>query len=284
MRAVRVLLHRNTMPIVSARLMATAPKQQSPGQKSGSTIDQADIDHLARFSNSWWDQSSTAITLHRMNRLRVQLVVDGLENTGIRLNESPKPLKGIKLIDVGCGGGILSEPLARIGADVVGLDPSPELLKVAREHAAKDQSIVNKINYIQSTIDDFSVDNAGKFDAIIASEVIEHVQNPKLFLEHCVKVLKPGGSIFLTTFNKTYMSYLLGIIVAEYVVRIIPKGTHQWEKFVPPEDVKRWLHSYDCRTVLVHGMIYNPITKYWMWSNNKQVSYALHGVKKRALD
>lgn len=245
------------------------------------TVDKENLEHLSKLSNVWWDLNGPFLGLHRMNALRIPLVVDGILST-TKTASKPNPLEGFKIMDVGCGGGILAEPLTKTGAEVIGLDPSEELISVARQHAATDLRINRQIDYVQGTIEEYAPANPNSLDAIIASEVIEHVNEPKLFLEYCVKALKPGGSIFVTTINKTYLSYFAAIIYAEYISQLIPKGTHDWNKFVSPDDVSRWLDSFGCTTVLTHGMLFNPLTKNWSWSSRTPISYALHAVKRKS--
>lgn len=148
-----------------------------------STIDSKDIEHLSKFKNYWWDEKGPMWLLHSFNPLRVQFVRKGLANTGLKLQNSAFPLEGIKIADIGCGGGILTECLARVGANVTGLDASAELIDIANEHAKLDPTISERLNYIQTSIEEFSPKNEKLYDAVIASEVIEHVQNPEIFLK-----------------------------------------------------------------------------------------------------
>ncbi|XP_003705086.1 ubiquinone biosynthesis protein COQ3, mitochondrial isoform X1 [Megachile rotundata] len=246
-----------------------------------STVDLATVDLHSKLSNKWWDIKGEMRALHALNPLRVQFVRDGLANTGINIESPHLPLEGIKILDVGCGGGLLSEPLARIGAEVTGIDASSELITVAKEHAALDSNISGRLNYIQTVIEDFAPTNSKVYNAVIASEVVEHVNEKELFLKCCVSTLKPDGSIFLTTLNKTLPSWLGGIIAAEYVLKLVPKGTHDWNKFISPAEMQRLLETYGCKTKLIHGMFYNPLKNEWSWVASRAINYAIHAVKRK---
>ncbi|KOX72023.1 Hexaprenyldihydroxybenzoate methyltransferase, mitochondrial [Melipona quadrifasciata] len=246
-----------------------------------STVDPTTVELHSRLSNKWWNVNGELRALHALNPLRVQFVRDGLANMGFKVEYPYLPLKGIKILDVGCGGGLLSEPLARIGADVTGIDASSELITVAKEHAALDFSLDEKLNYIETVIEDFAPDNKEAFNAIVASEVIEHVNDKELFLKCCTSTLKPGGSIFLTTLNKTLPSWFGGIIAAENVLKLVPKGTHDWNKFITVAEMQSLLETYGCKTKLIHGMFYNPLRNEWFWMTSTVINYALHAVKRK---
>lgn len=249
---------------------------------SPSSVDPSAVIHHGKLANNWWDESGFLKALHSMNTLRVPLVRDGLFRTGaanISMQNTPEPLKGLHIVDVGCGGGFLSEPLARLGASVTGIDASSELIEVARQHAKSDPSLEGSLTYIHTVAEAYASEKEGKFDAVVSSEVIEHVPDKSFFLEQCIKLLKPKGSFFLTTLNRTTQSWLGAIVAAENLLRIVPPGTHQWELFVQPGELQMMLEKCGCTTKLVHGMCYNPITNDWKWSNNVSINYAVHAVK-----
>ncbi|XP_033364933.1 ubiquinone biosynthesis O-methyltransferase, mitochondrial [Bombus vosnesenskii] len=246
-----------------------------------STVDPATVEFHSKMGSRWWDTNGEMHALHSLNPLRVQFVRDGLANTGFKIKCPYLPLEGIKILDVGCGGGLYSESLARTGANVTGIDVSSELITVAKGHAALDPSLDGKLNYVQTTIEDFALINKGVFDAVVASEVIEHVNNKELFLKCCVSALKSGGSIFLTTFNKTLSSWLGGIITAEHILKLIPKGTHDWNKFVTPAEMQSILETCGSKTKLIHGLFYNPLKREWSWRASTAINYALHAVKRK---
>lgn len=204
-------------------------------------------------------------SLHAMNFLRVPFVRDSLVNTGVAKKEfvdTCKPLKGLQIVDIGCGGrlcllkyylnysncfhytigGFLSEPLARLGCKVVGIDASNDLITVAKDHASKDKTLSN-LTYLTSSVEEFSKNNPEVFDAVVSSEVIEHVNDKTSFVRECAKCLKPGGSIIFTTTNKTFLSGFLMLCVAERFMGLVPKGTHEYEKFIEPHSVQRLLED-----------------------------------------
>lgn len=246
-----------------------------------STVDPKDIKHHSNLKNNWWDENGPVKALHVFNPLRAQFVRDGLANAGFKLQNPALPLEGVKIADIGCGGGILTECLARIGAHVTGLDASTELIDIAKEHIKLDPITLERVNYIQTSIEEFSPQNEKLYDVVVASEVLEHVENPEIFLKECVRILKPGGSIFVTTINKTVTSLLGAIIIGEYILNWIPRGTHKWSKFIAPHEVQRILDNCGCKTELIHGIKFNPLTYQWSWSSFAPIHYGLHAVKQK---
>jgi len=259
---------------------------QSSLEKSGeSTLNQEEVDKFRAMSSTWWDPKGVCRPLHSMNRLRVPLVREGLLQEGTlseAFMETDKPLTGLKLLDVGCGAGLLSEPLARIGASVVGLDACTENIEAAREHLSLDPELQERLSYQCCTVEEHAENLDGPcYDAVVASEVIEHVDNPEIFLTKCSQLLKPGGSIFLTTINRSTSSWLLAIVGAEYVLGLLPRGTHEWDKFVKPEELGRLLEGRECTVRSVKGMMYlPPPMDSWSWTSDCSVNFALHAVKK----
>ena len=267
--------------VIRSRLTAQADQSGKSAAAKRSTVDLVSVEHLSKFSDKWWDTNGEMRPLHALNPLRVQFVRDGLANTGVVAENPYLPLEGVKILDVGCGGGLLTEPLARIGANVTGIDVSPELIMTAQEHAKLDATVERKLNYVRTSVEDFVQDNKETYNAVVASEVIEHVEEKDLFLKCCVEVLKPGGSIFLTTMNKTLPSWLGGIIAAEHVLKLVPTGTHDWNKFISPTEIQRLLETCGCKTYLIHGMFYNPLKNEWSWAASTAINYALHAVKRK---
>ncbi|XP_011158617.2 ubiquinone biosynthesis O-methyltransferase, mitochondrial isoform X1 [Solenopsis invicta] len=248
-----------------------------------STADPKEIEYFSTFKHVWWDENGPFFDLHLYTPIRVQFVRDGLTNAGIEVPNSALPLEDVNIVDVGCGGGILAERLARIGARVTGIDASVELINVAKEHAKLDPDVLERLNYIHTTIEDFSQKEGQLYDAVVASEILEHVKNPQLFLKKCVKILKPGGSIFITTQNRTLASWLVVIVAAEYIFGRIPVGTHEWNKFIAPHEVQRILDDYGCKTRLIHGLKFNPLLKRWSWSSCIEIFYGLHAIKQKEI-
>ncbi|KYB26214.1 ubiquinone biosynthesis O-methyltransferase, mitochondrial [Tribolium castaneum] len=243
------------------------------------TIDATELQHFKRFTSEWWDESGYLKALHALNKLRVPFIRDGIINSAVMLQEHINislPIKGLSILEVGCGGGILTEPLARIGADVTGLDANPDLIERAKLHSKNDNL---NIKYICSPVEKYAVVNVEKHDAIVASEILEHVTKKKEFLKHCVKCMKPGGSIFITTINKTVVAKLFGVVIAESFFKLLPEGTHQYDKFIEPHKLERILEELGCKTILTHGIFYNVLTNEWRWCSDDSINYALHAVK-----
>jgi len=246
-----------------------------------STINQSELDKFSKMSSDWWNPNGVCKPLHSMNRLRVPLVRDGLIETGL-VNvdqiKTDKPLKGLRILDVGCGAGILSEALARIGADVTGIDACQDNIEVAKLHAQKDNSL-SSLRYICSSVEAHCDSEEKNYDAVVASEVIEHVDNQELFVSKCSSLVRESGSLFFTTLSKTQLSWLVAIVGAEYVLGLLPRGTHEWNKFITPEDLENLLKVSGCKSRLVSGMAYNPLTNSWSWEPTKFINYAIHAVK-----
>jgi 2-polyprenyl-6-hydroxyphenyl methylase/3-demethylubiquinone-9 3-methyltransferase len=196
------------------------------------------------------------------------------EKVGLHFNipeNALKPFQGLRILDVGCGGGLLCEPLARLGAEVVGIDPVEESIEVARHHAA--QMNLSPM-YLPCSIEDLP-ENLPLFDVIIASEIIEHVTDPHAFINACVARLKPSGGMVLTTFNKTLKSYLLGIVAAEYVLGWAPRGTHSWNQFISPQDLSQLLSSVGLGDQELTGVAFSPFKREWVFSASTDVNYFL---------
>lgn len=248
-------------------------------------IDQEEVRKFQKLAQEWWDPNGPLKSLMSMNRLRVPFVRDGL-TTSQKANALPnqklgKPLAGFKILDVGCGGGLLCEPLARLGAIVTGIDPVEDSIRVALTHAVRDPDFGENLTYSCATVEALYPDWAGSFDAVVASEVIEHVPDPLQFAENCIRLIKPGGSFFVTTINKTQLSWMLAIVAAEDVLRLLPRGTHEWEKFISPEELTKIVEKARCRVKKVHGTWYTPILDKWDWQESTSVNYAFHAVKMR---
>ncbi|XP_075227506.1 ubiquinone biosynthesis protein COQ3, mitochondrial [Lycorma delicatula] len=246
-------------------------------------VDNADVSRHEAIKD-WWNVYGPMEGLHAMNDLRISLIRNGLENTGrlklCNINNNPEYLKGIKIIEVGCGGGILCEPLARVGAEVTGIDPSQELILIAKDHAAENAATLKSAPlYINTNIEEHSVSNPNLYDVVVVSEVIEHVPNKEMFLESCIKILKPGGSLFITTPNRTRASWFGTVLIAENILKMLPRGVHDWNNFITPTELKHLLAKLGCKTVLMNGMIYNVLSHSWSWTASLTFHYALHAIK-----
>ncbi|KAI4486922.1 hypothetical protein M0802_012207 [Mischocyttarus mexicanus] len=281
MKSLKIFIPRNICgKFISFNNILETSKCVINSVRFGSTVDPKEVEFFDKICHDWWDPNGQVFLLHKFNRNRIQFIRDGLVNTGIIKGDTDLPLKNTKILDVGCGGGILSEPLARIGAEVTGIDSSSQLIDVAKKHALLDSDLLGRLNYLHTNVEDFKEENKEKYDAVVASEIIEHVSDPQLFLKCCSAIVKPGGSLFITTPNKTLPSWLIVIIAAEYIFKYTPIGTHDWNKFIPIEEVQRMLEIYGLKTKLIHGLMYNPIKREWIWTSNASILYALQAVKK----
>ncbi|XP_021098355.1 ubiquinone biosynthesis O-methyltransferase, mitochondrial isoform X2 [Heterocephalus glaber] len=250
---------------------------------SQTTVDSNEVKTFLAMAHKWWDEEGMFAPLHSMNDLRVPFIRDNLLKT-VANHHPGKPLSGMKILDVGCGGGLLTEPLGRLGASVFGIDPVDENIKTAQHHKAFDPVLDKRIEYRVCSLEEIVEETEETFDAVIASEVVEHVADLETFIQCCRQVLKPTGSLFITTINKTQLSYALGIVFAEQIAGIVPKGTHTWEKFVSPEKLESILESNGLSVQTVAGMLYNPFSGYWHWNENTSLNYAAHAVKSMVPD
>ncbi|XP_047740733.1 ubiquinone biosynthesis O-methyltransferase, mitochondrial isoform X2 [Hyalella azteca] len=252
---------------------------QNTRHKQQSSFNDEEVRKFGALSDHWWARDGPYKPLHSLNRLRVPLVRDGLISTGATVSKDGRqPLEGVTILDVGCGGGILSEPLARLGASVTGLDASHKSIEAAQQHSSLDADLQGRLQYKCCDLDTFSQRLDQQYDAVVASEVLEHVDSIEAFIESCNACLKPSGSLFLTTINRTPLSFLGAIVAAEYLLRIVPVGTHTWDKFVPIEALKKLLEERGLQTRLQHGMLYAPVLDRWCWVADTSVNYALHAV------
>nr|CAD7195487.1 unnamed protein product [Timema douglasi] len=288
----RLLIQTSSFPKVLFRSIA-AGSHSDVVHLSQSTVDEDDVGNYSKLSDRWWDEGGEMRALHTMNTLRiyfysivcrVPFIRDGLISSGQTnpsFNETNHPLEGLKILEVGCGGGILTEPLARLGAEVTGVDASDSMIETAQLHANKDPEIASRLTYIHSTIEEHTSTHHEFYNAVIASEVLEHVTEKNLFVEACSSALKPSGSFFVTTLNRTMLTWVGGILLAEYVLRLLPQGTHDYNKCIHPHETQSLLSKHGCNTVLVHGMCYNFLSNQWKWSNNTVINYAVHTIKTK---
>lgn len=238
---------------------------------SAATIDTAEVDKFAALSAQWWDLSGPYAPLHRINPLRVRYVRDVLAAEFERDVRSVRSLDGLSILDVGCGGGLLSEPLARLGADVTGVEPAPESIGVAKAHAAQAGLDIDYRAVAAETL----VAEGAKFDAVIASEVIEHVPDPAAFIATLGTLARPGGIVLVSTLNRTARSYALAILGAEYVLRWVPRGTHDWNRFVTPRELTGHAEKAGLRVLDMTGVVFDPLRRDWRLSSDTAVNYWL---------
>jgi len=232
-----------------------------------STINKKEIEKFSRIAEEWWDPTGKFKPLHKFNPIRISYIKEKIINS-FKLENSDKPLQKIRLLDIGCGGGLLSEPMSRLGADVTGIDASEKNIQVAKLHAKKNNL---KINYLTASPENLKIDR--KFDVILNMEIIEHVEDVDIFLKSCSSLLKKEGIMFVATINKTLKSYVFAIIGAEYIMRWLPIGTHEWEKFVIPEDLTKILKKHNLSLEKLNGMKFNLIKDQWSISSDKSVNY-----------
>jgi 2-polyprenyl-6-hydroxyphenyl methylase / 3-demethylubiquinone-9 3-methyltransferase len=240
------------------------------------TIDDAEVERFSRMAAEWWSPSGKFKPLHKFNPVRLTYIREKVLETFDCDPKSVKPFKGLRFLDIGCGGGLLSEPMARLGAQVVGADPSPVNIEVAKLHAAESGLA---IDYRAVTAE--ALAEAGeKFDVILNMEVVEHVADVELFIEACGSMVKPGGLMFIATINRTLKALGLAIFGAEYVLRWLPRGTHQYEKLVRPEELTAALAKAGMAVTETTGVFYNPLTDSWNKSRDTDVNYMVLAVKR----
>ena len=231
------------------------------------TINKKEIEKFSKIAEEWWNPEGKFKPLHKFNPIRISYIKNNIIDT-FKLKKGEKPLNKIKILDIGCGGGLLSEPMSRLGADVVGIDASQKNINIAKLHAKKSNL---DINYFCISPENFQIDK--KFDVILNMEIIEHVDNADFFLKSCSRLLKKDGIMFVATLNKTLKSYIFAIIGAEYIMRWLPIGTHSWEKFVKPQDLIKILKNYNLELDELAGMKFNLIKDEWSISSDKSVNY-----------
>lgn len=244
---------------------------------SSTTIDDAEIRKFTALADQWWkDADGPFAGLHQLNSVRVPIIRRAMRHDATVQNVDlhAAPLAGLSVLDIGCGGGILSEALGRLGATVTGIDASSANVLAATAHSRVDPCVSKHVTYKHTSVEALA-DTGVQFDGVVASEVLEHVADVDVFLSSAVRTLRPGGRIVVTTINRTVKSFTLAILGAEYVARIVPAGTHEWGKFVTPEELSNVLHSVGCVTESIQGLWYNPLASAWGLTNDTQVNYAL---------
>ncbi|EFO19548.2 3-demethylubiquinone-9 3-O-methyltransferase [Loa loa] len=248
-------------------------------QSQPTSVDDSDIKAFAKLSPDWTKEDGTFKALYSMNRLRLPLIVNTI---GLKTEQGHDSLSGLHIADIGCGGGILTFPLARLGANVEALDASFDViasLEEAGNRFRRENRGSGKATFTCSSVEDFATKNAGMFDAIVASEIIEHVADVELFVESCIHLVRRSGTLFFTTINKTVASRVMAVWMAERVLGIVPPGIHSWSKFIEPKILRMILEENGCSVRMLHGMIYNPLTNHWSWSQNTSINYALVAIK-----
>ena len=238
-----------------------------------SSVNKKEIEKFSKMATEWWDPKGKFKPLHKFNPIRIKYIKESIiEN--FKLKNKIKPLNKINILDIGCGGGLLSEPMQRLGANVTGIDASIKNIKVAKLHAQKNKL---KINYLCSSPEKLKTKK--KYDVILNMEIVEHVDDLQFFLKSCSKLLKKNGLMFVATINKTLKSYMFAIVGAEYILGWLPIGTHEWEKFVKPEELKKILKKNNLVLSKLDGMHFNIVKNQWKISKDLSVNYIAKFIK-----
>ena len=240
---------------------------------TNSTINESEVEKFTNLANEWWKYDGKFKTLHKFNPVRLEFIISQIKKNFNISNREENPLTGLKILDIGCGGGLMCEPLARLGAEVTGIDAVEKNIKSAHVHA-----IQNKLNitYELSTVEELI---NKKYDIILNLEVIEHVNNQKLFISKSCKLVNRGGLIFVATINKTIFSIIFAKYLAEYVLGFLPKGTHDWKKFLTPEDIYAMLLKNNFEIVESIGVNYKVLSDKWVKSKNMEANYIVSAKK-----
>ena len=237
------------------------------------TINQEEIQKFSKLAEEWWDVSGKFKPLHMFNPIRIEYILEKTLSHFKRENQK-LPLKGLNFLDIGCGGGLMSEPMSRLGANVTGIDASLKNIKIAEAHSKKNNL---KINYLNSSPE--KLDETGKFDVILNLEIVEHVEDVDLYFQSCAKLLKKNGLMFTATLNRTFVSFVKAIIGAEYVLRWLPVGTHDWNKFLKPKEIEEKINNLNFFVKEIEGLEFSPFTQKWKRSKDLSVNYIITSVK-----
>ncbi|MDB5511996.1 MAG: bifunctional 3-demethylubiquinol 3-O-methyltransferase/2-polyprenyl-6-hydroxyphenol methylase [Enterovirga sp.] len=245
--------------------MSTSPFSPPPR----GAVDPNEVGRFDRLARDWWDPHGPMRALHRINPLRLVFIREALCRHFGRDPRAPFPLDGLSLLDVGCGAGLISEPMARLGAAVTGLDPAARNIEVARRHA---QAAELSIDYRTDTVETVAA-GGQRFEVVLAMEVVEHVPDMPAFVAACGAALAPGGLLLLATINRTLRSFALAIVGAEYVLRWLPRGTHDWDRFVTPDELRGATGAAGLSRFQTRGMMYDPLKREWGLSRDTSVNY-----------
>ena len=255
--------------------MTQSAEINMPGKdKAPANVDHTEISKFSELAARWWDKESEFKPLHQINPLRLDYI------------QQKTPVAGKKVLDVGCGGGILSEAMALAGADVIGIDMGEAPLNVARLHGletAQSESLLFdgalKLEYLKITAEELAAQHPGRFDIVTCLEMLEHVPDPASVIAACAQLVKPGGTVYFSTLNRNPKSFLFAIVGAEYVLNLLPRGTHQYEKFIKPSELSRWSEQAGLQPCSMTGMHYNPLLKSYSLGPGLDVNYIVHTTK-----
>ena len=239
-----------------------------------STINKEEIQKFSRLADEWWDVNGKFKPLHMFNPVRIDYILNNISDFFKLNKEKELFLKDLEILDIGCGGGLISEPLARLGGNITGIDASEKNIKVASLHGKKNNL---KIRYLHSSPEQLQENE--KFDVVLNLEIVEHVDDLDLYLNSCRRLLKKNGLMFTATINRTFSSYIKAIIGAEYILRWLPIGTHDWNKFIKPEEIQKKLADINFKTKDVRGLEFNPIFRKWKQSTNLAVNYIVCSIR-----
>jgi 2-polyprenyl-6-hydroxyphenyl methylase/3-demethylubiquinone-9 3-methyltransferase len=235
-----------------------------------STVNKDEIEKFSKLADEWWDINGKFKPLHMFNPTRIEYILD-ISLSHFKIDKNKKfPFTNLKILDIGCGGGLISEPMTRLGADITAIDASNKNINIAKVHAKKNNL---NINYLNTSPE--SLETKNKFDIILNLEVVEHVENLDLYLKSCFNLLKPKGIMFTATLNRTLTSYVKAIVGAEYILKWLPIGTHDWNKFIKPEELEKKLTTLNFSITNLTGLSFNPIFQKWKRTNNLSVNYII---------
>ena len=238
------------------------------------TINKEEIQKFSDLANEWWDVKGKFKPLHMFNPVRIEYITQMIRKYFEISDKEINPFKKLKILDIGCGGGLISEPMARLGAKVTGIDASEKNIKVAKIHSKENNLEINYLNCSPEMLKERE-----EFDIILNLEIVEHVEDVKLYINSCNKLLKKNGLMFIATLNRTITSYIKAIIGAEYILRWLPIGTHDCNKFIRPEELEEKLSTENFKTIEVKGLVFNPLNSKWKKSNNLSVNYIICSTK-----
>ena len=234
------------------------------------TINKEEIQKFSKLADEWWDVKGKFKPLHMFNPIRIEYIIEKIRNHFEINDKNKKHFKDLKILDIGCGGGLISEPMARLGSSVTGIDASYKNIQVAKAHSKKSNL---KIRYLNKSPE--QLDEIEKFDVILNLEIVEHVEDVDLYISSCFNLLKKNGIMFTATINRTLTSYIKAIVGAEYILRWLPIGTHDWSKFLKPEELEKKLIERKFKTLDIKGLNYNPILNRWKRTENLSVNYII---------
>ena len=238
------------------------------------TINKEEIQKFSNLAEEWWDVNGKFKPLHMFNPIRIEYILDKIKQHFKIENKKESILKDLNILDIGCGGGLISEPLSRLGGNVTGIDASDKNIKVATIHSKKNNLKIRYLNKSPEQLNEFE-----KFDVILNLEIVEHVEDVNLYIKSCNKLLKQNGIMFTATLNRTLISYFKAIVGAEYILRWLPIGTHDWNKFIKPEELEHILLKNSFNTIDLKGLEFNPLTNKWKKSKNLSVNYIICSTK-----